>query len=109
MANAIALTAEYFPARKRAFTTMAMFCGFPLGATLGGFLAAGMIPQYGWPSVFVVGGVLPLILAAVVAATLPESFRHLVLKNYPAAKISGSASPHRSVGGFRGRNDLCRP
>ena len=87
MPNAIALTAEYFPSRKRAFTTMAMFCGFPLGATLGGFLAAGMIPQFGWPSVFVVGGVLPLILAAVVAALLPESFRYLVLKNYPAAKI----------------------
>jgi AAHS family 4-hydroxybenzoate transporter-like MFS transporter len=88
MANAIALTAEYFPARNRAFTTMAMFCGFPLGATLGGFLAAAMMPQFGWPSVFVVGGVLPLILAAVMAPTLPESFRHLVLKNYPAAKIA---------------------
>jgi AAHS family 4-hydroxybenzoate transporter-like MFS transporter len=62
MANAIALTAEYFPSRNRAFTTMAMFCGFPLGATLGGFLAAGLIAQFGWPSVFVVGGILPLIL-----------------------------------------------
>ncbi len=88
MPNAIALTAEYFPVRNRAFTTMAMFCGFPLGATLGGFLAAGLIPQFGWPSVFVVGGVLPLILAVVVAVTLPESFRHLVLKNYPVAKIT---------------------
>ncbi len=87
MANAIALTAEYFPSRNRAFTTMAMFCGFPLGATLGGFLAAGLIAQFGWSSVFVVGGILPLILAVVVAATLPESIRHLVLKNYPAAKI----------------------
>ncbi len=88
MANAIALTAEYFPSRNRAFTTMAMFCGFPLGATLGGFLAAGLIAGFGWPSVFVVGGILPLILAAVVAVMLPESIRHLVLKNYPAAKIT---------------------
>jgi AAHS family 4-hydroxybenzoate transporter-like MFS transporter len=88
MPNAIALTAEYFPSRNRAFTTMAMFCGFPLGATLGGFLAAGLIPLFGWPSVFVIGGILPLILAAVVAATLPESFRFLVLKNYSTAKIT---------------------
>ncbi len=87
MPNAIALTAEYFPARNRAFTTMAMFCGFPLGATLGGFLAAGLIAKFGWPSVFVAGGILPLILAAVVAAMLPESFRYLVLKNHAAAKI----------------------
>jgi len=87
MPNAIAMTAEYFPARNRAFTTMAMFCGFPLGATLGGFLAAGLIAQFGWPSVFVVGGVLPLILAVFVAAMLPESFRYLVLKRHAAAKI----------------------
>jgi len=40
MPNAIALTAEYFPSRNRAFATMAMFSGFPLGATLGGFLEA---------------------------------------------------------------------
>src|ERR1035437_6853526 len=81
MANAIALTAEYFPSRNRAFTTMAMFCVFPLGATLGGFLAAGLIAQFGWPSVFVVGGILPLILAGFVAVMLPESLRHLVPKN----------------------------
>ncbi|HYA04369.1 MAG TPA: MFS transporter [Xanthobacteraceae bacterium] len=87
MPNAIAMTAEYFPSRNRAFTTMAMFCGFPLGATLGGFLAAGLIAQFGWPSVFVVGGVLPLILAVFVAAMLPESFRYLVLKQHAAAKI----------------------
>ena len=87
MPNAIAMTAEYFPSRNRAFTTMAMFCGFPLGATLGGFLAAGLIAQFGWPSVFVAGGVLPLILALFVAVLLPESFRYLVLKKNSAAQI----------------------
>ncbi|HWG03447.1 MAG TPA: MFS transporter [Beijerinckiaceae bacterium] len=87
MPNAIALTAEYFPSRNRAFATMAMFSGFALGASLGGFLAAGLIVEFGWPSVFFVGGVLALILAIVLAAKLPESFRHLVLKNYPPAKI----------------------
>jgi len=87
MPNAIAMTAEYFPSRNRAFTTMAMFCGFPLGATLGGFLAAGLIAQFGWPSVFVAGGILPLILALFVAVLLPESFRYLVLKKNSAAQI----------------------
>ncbi len=87
MPNAIAMTAEYFPARNRAFATMAMFCGFPLGATLGGFLAAGLIAEFGWPSVFVAGGILPLILALVVAVLLPESFRYLVLKKNSTAQI----------------------
>ncbi len=87
MPNAIALTAEYMPARKRAFATMTMFCGFPLGATLGGFLAATLIARFSWPSVFVVGGVLPLILAGVVAAMLPESLRQMVLKGRDAREI----------------------
>lgn len=47
MANAIALTSEYFPERKRAAMTVTMFVGFPLGASLGGFLAAWLIPNFG--------------------------------------------------------------
>jgi AAHS family 4-hydroxybenzoate transporter-like MFS transporter len=88
MPNAIAMTAEYFPARKRAFTTMVMFAGFPMGATLGGLLAAWLVTQYGWPSVFIVGGVLPLILAVVLALRLPESFRHLVLRGHGSAEVA---------------------
>ena len=88
MANAIALTAEYFPARNRAFATMAMFCGFALGATLGGFLAAGLMARFGWPSVFLTGGTLALVLAVALAGVLPESLRYLVLKNGPPARIA---------------------
>jgi AAHS family 4-hydroxybenzoate transporter-like MFS transporter len=64
-----------------------MWSGFTIGAMLGGFLAAGLILEFGWPSVFVVGGILPLILAVVVAAKLPESLRHLVLKKLSPTKI----------------------
>lgn len=95
MPNAIALTAEYFPSRKRAFTTMAMFCGFPLGATLGGFLAAGLIPHFGWPSVFLIGGILPIILAVAIAVYLPESFRYLILKSNSADTNTIRAILHR--------------
>jgi AAHS family 4-hydroxybenzoate transporter-like MFS transporter len=88
MPNAIAMTAEYFPSRNRAFTTMVMFSGFPLGATLGGFLAAWLMTQYNWPSVFIVGGILPLVLAGFLAGLLPESFRHLVLRGHGGAKVA---------------------
>ena len=93
MPNAIALTAEYFPSRNRAFATMAMFSGFALGASLGGFLAAGLITAYGWPSVFAVGGVLALVLAVFLAVLLPESLRLLVLRSYSPAVIK--AALHR--------------
>ena len=80
MPNAIALTSEYAPKRIRATTVMTMFCGFSIGAAVGGFVAAGLITRFGWQSVFVVGGVLPILIAVVSIAALPESIRFLVLK-----------------------------
>jgi MFS transporter, AAHS family, 4-hydroxybenzoate transporter len=80
------LLAEYMPARRRSFFVSLMYCGFPLGASAGGFMAAALIPHLGWPSVFVVGGVLPLILA-VCMLVLPESLSFMVANNWPSAKI----------------------
>jgi AAHS family 4-hydroxybenzoate transporter-like MFS transporter len=79
MPNAVAMTSEYSPHRRRATMVMIMFCGFSVGAALGGLLAAALIPQFGWRSVFVVGGVAPLLLAPILALRLPESVRFLAL------------------------------
>ena len=75
MPNAIALTAEYAPKRFRATAVTAMFCGFSIGAAAGGFVAAGLISRYGWQSVFIAGGVTPLLVAVLLMALLPESNR----------------------------------
>ena len=48
----ISLTSEYAPARLRATLVALMFCGFPLGAVIGGVVSAGIIPACGWKSVF---------------------------------------------------------
>jgi len=79
MPNAIAMTSEFNPRRRRATMLMIMFCGFSVGAALGGLLAAALIPQFGWRSVFVVGGVAPLLLVPILALRLPESVRFLAL------------------------------
>ncbi len=79
MPNAIAMTSEFNPRRRRATMVMIMFCGFSVGAALGGLLAAALIPQFGWRSVFVVGGVAPLLLVPILALRLPESVRFLAL------------------------------
>ena len=78
--NAIALMAEYAPARVRATRVGIMFVGYTAGSALGGFIAAQLIPAYGWPSVFVVGGAVPIILAAASIFTLPELVRFLMLR-----------------------------
>jgi AAHS family 4-hydroxybenzoate transporter-like MFS transporter len=78
--NAIALMTEYAPVKVRATRVGIMFIGYTIGSALGGFIAGQLIPDYGWPSVFVVGGVLPILLALGSAFALPESVRFLMLK-----------------------------
>jgi AAHS family 4-hydroxybenzoate transporter-like MFS transporter len=92
MPNAVTLMSEYCPARLRATLTNAMFCGFPLGAAFGGFLAAWMIPQLGWRSVLVLGGVVPLVLAVAMALRLPESVRFMVARAQPVERIRAALS-----------------
>jgi MFS family permease len=44
---------------------------FGVGAALGGVASAHLIAAYGWRSVLVLGGVLPLLLAPVLWVILP--------------------------------------
>lgn len=81
MPNATTLFSEYAPARKRSLLVTCMFCGFNLGMAVGGFVSGWLIPQYGWASLFHVGGWAPLILMVLVMLLLPESYRYLIVKN----------------------------
>lgn len=89
MPNIIALTAEYSPRRSCTTLVTLMFCGFPLGAVLGGIVAAKMVPALGWESVFVLGGVLPIALCPLLVLWMPESIRYLVTRKRNPAKIAG--------------------
>jgi len=73
MPNAVALTSEYTPKRLQAIVVGAIFVGMPAGALIASQAASVMIPLWGWRSVFVLGGVLPLIVAAALIKFLPES------------------------------------
>ena len=88
MPNTVAMTSEFNPHRRRATMVMIMFCGFSLGAALGGLLAAALIPHFGWRSVFVVGGAAPLMLVPILALRLPESVRFLALTGQANARVA---------------------
>lgn len=97
MPNAVTLMSEFSPSQRRAMITNAMFCGFPLGASLGGGLASLMIPQWGWRSVLMLGGIVPLVLVLVMLRYLPESVRYLVAKGKPVERVRSilsRISPH---------------
>ncbi|MEW6643826.1 MAG: MFS transporter [Pseudomonadota bacterium] len=74
---AVAFAAEFCPARIRATAVMIVYTGFAVGAGGGGLLAAQMIPALGWTSVFVLGGIAPLVLLAAVMLLLPDSMSDL--------------------------------
>lgn len=87
MPMAATLVKEFSPIQKSSFFLTIVFAGFTVGAAGGGFLAKWLVPAYGWHSVFILGGVLPILLSIVMFFTLPESLAFLVLKNQSQDKI----------------------
>lgn len=71
----VAMSSEFAPARLRATVVTITWAAFPLGGMLGGFLNAAVIAHYGWQTIFYIGGVLPIVVALVLAFTLPNSLR----------------------------------
>jgi AAHS family 4-hydroxybenzoate transporter-like MFS transporter len=85
------VTSEYAPVRRRAAIVALMFCGFPLGAVVGGIASANLIPKFGWTSVFWAGGIAAVVIVIVVAFALPESVRFLAARTdkKPLASVLG--------------------
>jgi MFS transporter, AAHS family, 4-hydroxybenzoate transporter len=86
--GAATLTGDYAPQRFRATMIMASFTGAPIGGFVGGQIVALLLPHYGWPVIFVLGGIFPLALVAVLALWLPESPRFLARKVTLSARES---------------------
>ena len=84
--GAATLTGDYAPQRLRATMIMATFTGAPIGGFVCGQLAGVLLPTLGWPSIFVVGGVVPLLMVLALALWLPESPRFLARKDNLSAR-----------------------
>lgn len=87
MPNAMALAGEYTPRRTRVSIMMLVSCGYTVGGVVGGLISAALIPTFGWRSVFVVGGVIPLLISAAMWLRMPESIQFLVAKKGDGARI----------------------
>jgi len=78
MPSFISLGSEYVAKARRTAVVSLLWAGFPLGGVVGGLLGSRIIPAYGWQSIFLVGGVLPILLSIILAMALPESVSFLV-------------------------------
>ncbi|AJF00379.1 MFS transporter [Pandoraea apista] len=102
MPNAITLTSEFSPERRRGTLLTLMFCGFSLGSALGGVVTAYLVAGIGWRGLLAVGGLLPLALVPVLWFTLPESVRFLAIRGGTQTQIAAilaRVAPGRVVAG----------
>jgi MFS transporter, AAHS family, 4-hydroxybenzoate transporter len=99
--NIIALNAEFAPRRLRATLIVLMFSGIGLGSAVPGFVAATLMPLYGWQVLFTFGGALSLAATIAAAFGLPESVKYLVVKGEHRAEVAALMTrvrPDLSIG-----------
>jgi AAHS family 4-hydroxybenzoate transporter-like MFS transporter len=87
MPNATALVGEFSPKRSRVTLMMCITVGFTVGAAVAGFVAAWLIPAFGWRSVFIFGGAIPLVIAVAMWWGLPESLQFLAVRGTQHAAL----------------------
>ena len=75
--NAAALAAEYVPLRHRPMAVTLTIVCVPVGATIAGLLGIRALPLVGWRTLFMIGGVMPVLGALALTRVLPESPRYL--------------------------------
>jgi AAHS family 4-hydroxybenzoate transporter-like MFS transporter len=90
--NTVALVSEYAPKARRATWITVMFSGFSIGAGGGGAVASWLLPRFGWPVLYGLGGVAAIVVALASFALLPESLRFLILNGGDARRIARIAA-----------------
>jgi len=85
--NALAFGSEYAPSRSKATFITTMYAGMPAGAMVSGFAAIWLIPHLGWQSLFILGGIAPILIAILVGFTLPESLDFLVRRSKDKMRV----------------------
>lgn len=93
--NIIALTAEAAPRHLRGRFIVIVNFGVPAGIALPGLVSAALVPSFGWPVLLLVGGLLPLAAAALVALVLPESIKYLAQRGGQDDKVRRLAAALR--------------
>lgn len=81
MTNAV--VAEFANEKRRSFAVSVMAIGYPLGAIVGGAIAAMLLRHYSWRSVFVLGGCASAVLIPLVLWRVPDSIEWLIYKRRP--------------------------
>ena len=85
--NCNAWTAEYVPVKLRSVVVVAMNAAVGLGAFSAGYIAPPAIHAWGWRGIFLVGGIAPLVTAAIMFLFAQESLKFLLTKRAADKRI----------------------
>ncbi|HEY8521728.1 MAG TPA: MFS transporter [Gammaproteobacteria bacterium] len=80
LAATAAVAAEFSNRRRRDLCVSLMAIGYPIGAVVGGSIAAELLGQYGWRSVFYFGATATAAFIPIVFFLVPESVHWLARK-----------------------------
>ena len=83
----VSLINEFAPKQARATMVVLMFTGVTFGGGLPGLIAAKFMAAHGWRILFWVGGLAPLVMAAILFIALPESVKYLTLRPARRAEL----------------------
>ena len=99
LASMATMSAEFSPKRSRNLLVTFVQAGYPVGAAVLGIIVVegSLMPTFGWPSVFLLAGVLTAVTLPVVAIYLPESLEFL-LKKQPAGALDAINATLRRMG-----------
>jgi MFS family permease len=97
-----AVVAEFTNKKWRSLCISLMVIGYPLGGGVGGLWASDLIKDYGWRSVFYLGGGATLLLLPLAYFLVPESV-HWLTRKQPAnalARVNASLTKlgHATIG-----------
>jgi MFS transporter, AAHS family, 4-hydroxybenzoate transporter len=85
--NVVSINAESAPRNLRV-TLSIIATGFvPLGGAMAGFIAAALMPHYGWQIIFQIGGIVPIIIAFAGIMGLPESVKYMAIHEHQRGKM----------------------
>lgn len=86
--NAVALVAEFTPARTRSGAVMTAMACVPVGGFVAALLVSSQMDSLGWRPLFVIAGGGALLFAALLWFILPESPRYLVQQPERADRLA---------------------
>jgi len=86
--NMIAINIESAPLRSRATMGLIATGLVPLGGALPGFVSAALVPHYGWPILFLIGGIVPVVIAILAFFWMPESIKYMSIRESHREKLA---------------------